>query len=62
LITKSWNIGEKSAVKGYKLKIIVNEAERLTLKEGNETMNYKGGFQDFSRRSKNYEVFLNIYS
>ena len=62
LITRSWNVGEKSAVKGYKLKIIVNEQEKLTLQAGNETINYKGGFQDFARRGKNYEVYLNIYS
>jgi hypothetical protein len=62
LITKSWDIGEKSAVKGYKWKIIVNEQEKSILQGGNETVNYIGGFQDFSRRSNNYEVFLNIYS
>jgi hypothetical protein len=62
LITKSWNVGEKSAVKGYKLKVIVDKQEKLVLQEGNETANSKGAFQDFARRSRSYEVSLNIYS
>ena len=62
LISKSWNVGEKSAIKGYKLKIIIDEQEKLILQEGNETETYKGGFQDFPRRGRNYEIFLNVYS
>ena len=62
LITKGWNVGEKNPVKGYNLKVLVEKQEKLVLKAGNQTANYKAGFQDFSRRGKDYEVSLNIYS
>jgi hypothetical protein len=62
LIMKSWNVGEESAIKGYKFKVLVGEEEKFILNGGNETINYKGGFQDFARRSKDYEVSLNIYT
>lgn len=61
IIKNAWNIEEGSAVKGYKLKIIVEEEEILLLKEGNETRDYKGAFQDFAKGSNDYEISLNIY-
>ena len=41
---------------------MVEEQEKLSLQEGNETGNYKGSFQDFARQGINYEVSFNIYS
>lgn len=61
LIDNGWNINKQSAVKGYKFGIIAGEQEKLALKKGNETENYKGGFQDFQRRGKDYIVSLNVY-
>jgi hypothetical protein len=61
LIEKGWNINKESAIKGYLFKIIIDEQEGLVLQEGNETKNYKGGFQPFASRGKDYEVSLNIY-
>jgi len=61
LITKAWNVGEGSAVRGYKFSVSEDEVGTLLIKEGNETSNYKGAVQPFARRGKEYEVFLNIY-
>ncbi len=68
IIRNSWKFGEQSAIKGYKLGVIklLNTGEPgqgiFVLKEGNETRNYKGDFQDFARGSSSYEVSLNVYS
>jgi hypothetical protein len=62
LISSGWNIEEGSAVKGYSLKITVEEEEELAIEEGEKTSTFKGGFQDFSKSGKNYEISLNIYS
>ena len=61
MIESAWNVKEGSAVKGYRLKIMIDGNEKLILKEGNETRNYKGAFQDFAKGSSNYEVFLDVY-
>ncbi len=61
VIGKAWNVSEQSAVKGYKFTIKIEEEERLVLKEGNETRNYKGAFQDFAKRGDSYEVSLDVY-
>lgn len=62
IMDKSWNVGEQSAIKGYKLDITSAEQEKLMLEKGNETTNSKGGFQDFSVNGNDYKVALNIYS
>jgi len=62
LINSGWNVGNQSVVKGYNLKITINGQDKLTIKEGNETSNSKGGFQDFARSGSNYEVSLNVYN
>ncbi len=62
IIKTGWNVNEQSPIKGYKLNIRVEGEERLSLKEGNETKNYKGAFEDFAKEGKNYEISLNIYS
>ena len=61
IIGKTWNVGEGSAVKGYKFTIRIEEEEKWVLKEGNETGNYKGAFQDFAKRGNSYEVSLDVY-
>jgi hypothetical protein len=61
MIESAWNINEKSAVKGYKLSIMIEEEEKLLIKEGNETKNYKGAFQDFVKEGNDYEISLNVY-
>jgi hypothetical protein len=60
-IENSWNVKEGSAVKGYKLKIMLNKKEKLALSEGNETKSYKAAFQDFAKGSDDYELSLNVY-
>jgi len=62
IIGNAWNVKEGSAVKGYKLGIVVNGNEQFILKRGNETKNYKGSWEDFAVGSDNYEVLLNVYS
>ena len=62
LVEKGWNVGNQSAVKGYNLKVIADNQQKLMIKEGNETRNSKGGLQDFAQSGSNYEVSLNIYN
>lgn len=61
LIETSWNVGETSPVKGYVMKIIIEDEEKLVLEEGNKTGDYKGGFQDFARKGTNYEISFSTY-
>ena len=61
IIENAWNVKEGSAIKGYKLKVMVDGEEKFTIEKGNETRNYKGAFQDFSKGSSNYEVSLDVY-
>jgi len=61
VVEKAWNVNEQSAIKGYEFRVMVEDEERLLLKEGNETGNYKGGFEDFSKRSNMYTVSLDVY-
>jgi len=61
IIENAWNVKEGSAVKGYKFSVRVEEQEKLILKEGNETRNYKGAFQDFAKGGSSYEVSLDVY-
>jgi len=62
LTENGWQAGNGSAIKGYNLKVIVDETVNLEIKEGNETSNYKSGFQGFAKSGSNYEVSLDIYS
>lgn len=62
LINAGWNAGNQSIVKGYNLKITTDGQDKLIIKKGNETGNSKGGFQDFARSRRSYEVSLNVYN
>lgn len=61
IIKYSWNIGNESAVRGYELRIVIDDSNKLLIEDGNKTLNYKGGMQDFARSGKNYEVYFKIY-
>jgi len=61
IIENAWNVKEGSAVKGYKLKIMLDGEEKWELNGGNETKNYKGSWEDFPAGSGTYEVLLNVY-
>lgn len=61
IIEESWKVEGDRPVKGYELKIIVDEKEMLLLKKGNLTSNYKGSVQDFSRRGEDYELTFKAY-
>ena len=62
LADKGWNVGENSSIKGYDFKVFIEEQEKLSITKGNKTINFRGGFQDFTRSGKDYEVSLNVYS
>ncbi len=62
LVGNGWNVGANSSVKGYNLKVLIDGQEKLAIKNGNETINFKGGFQDFARSGRNYEVSLSVYN
>lgn len=61
LMKSGWNVNNQSSVKGYIL-TISGETEKLSIKEGNQTNNYVGGFQDFANNGQSYHVSLNVYS
>lgn len=61
MIRSAWNVSEQSAVRGYKLSIIVDDEEKNQVKEGNETTSYVGGFEDFARSGSDYKVALSVY-
>jgi hypothetical protein len=62
LVENGWQTGEQSSIKGYNFKIITNDKTTLEFKKGNETRNYKSGFQGFAKSRDNYEVTLDIYT
>ena len=45
IVDKTWKVGENYPVKGYELKITINQQEVLSFIEGNITKNYKGAVQ-----------------
>ena len=57
----SWNVGEDTFIRGYKLRMISEDEEIFMLEKGNITRNYKGALQPFSKRGKDYEVSFNLY-
>lgn len=62
IMKESWKVEGDRPVKGYELKIIVDESEEmLIIKEGNITQNSKGATEPFSRSGKDYEIFFNAY-
>ena len=66
LINASWNVGEKSPIKGYNLEVNkllgATKEKLLILSKGNETVDSKGDFNEFSGKGKRYEVSLILYS
>ncbi|VVB82070.1 Uncharacterised protein [uncultured archaeon] len=61
LIDSGWSVGNGSAIKGYQFKVMSEGNEKLIIQKGNETSNYKGGFQDFASGVDSYEVSLKVY-
>ena len=62
IVENSWNAGNESAIKGYVVGITVDGQGKIEIKKGNQTGEYEGGFQDFARSGRNYEVSLTIYN
>lgn len=58
VVEESWEIGEDRPVKGYELKISVNEEEMLFLKEGNITNNYRGSAEYLP---KEIDIYFTVY-
>lgn len=61
ILEQSWNIGENTPIKGYKLRIISDEKEILLLNKGQITSNSKGSTQEFVKRGNSFQVFFTIY-
>ncbi len=61
VVDSSWNVGNGSAIKGYKFAIVAENETIFLIQKGNETSNYRGGFQDFASGIDDYEVSLNVY-
>ena len=61
IINSGGNVGNGSAIKGYKFAVMNAGKQKLSIQKGNETSNYKGGIQDFASGVNSYEVSLNVY-
>jgi len=62
IVEESWEVEGDRPVKGYELRIILNEEEELLLlKKGNITRDYKGAMQDFSKGGDSIEVLFTAY-
>ncbi|MCK9596859.1 hypothetical protein M0R19_06740 [Candidatus Pacearchaeota archaeon] len=61
IVKESWRVGSGRPIQGYKLDILVNKEGMLMIKEGNETQNYEGSSQDFSRKGEDFEISVIIY-
>ena len=61
IVSESWPIGENRPVKGYELKINVNDNEMLFIREGNITSSFKGSLQSFSRGSSSIDISFRAY-
>ncbi len=62
IMKESWKVEGDRPIKGYELKIIVDESEEILMfKEGNITQNSKGAIEPFPRGGRSYEILLDIY-
>jgi len=61
LIKSGWNVNDQSAVKGYSFEVTAGDTSIFSLQAGNKTSDYKGAYQDFSKRSSTYVVSLDVY-
>lgn len=62
MLQESWVVDEKSLIRGYSLRIILEEEEEiLNITIGNETSTSKGSSQDFVKSGDLIEVFLTVY-
>jgi len=59
---EGWSVGEQSPIKAYEFNIMADDQIQLTFNEGNKTLNYKAGMQNFARNGVEYGVTLNLYS
>jgi len=60
IVTKSWKL-ENRPVTGYLLEISANDETIITLNNGNNTKNYKGGIQDFSKSGNLIEISFKAF-
>jgi len=58
VVEESWKVGGDRPVKGYELKINVNEEEMLFLTEGNITNNYRGSAEYLP---KEIDIYFTVY-
>jgi len=62
LIKTGWNVGTKSAIKGYQFAVMSGNQGIFLLQEGNQTRDYKSALQNFARGTESYDVSLKVYS
>ena len=58
IVEESWDVGEDRPVKGYALKIMLEEEEILFLEEGNITNNYRGSEEYLPQ----IDIYFTVYS
>ncbi len=58
---ESWDVGENTPTKGYKLEIITGDSLMVNITKGNETRNLKGSFQEFSKGGELFQIYFTVY-
>lgn len=58
IVEESWEVEGDRPIKGYELRIILDEEELLILKKGNVTRNYKGSVQYLA---KELDIYFTAY-
>jgi hypothetical protein len=62
MLQDSWKVDEESVIKGYSLRIILEEEEEiLNIDKGVQTSSSKGSSQEFVKSGDLVEIFLTIY-
>ncbi len=58
ILEENWGVGEESPVKGYEMRIKLDEREIFYSEKGNKTRDYKGAIQILPRKT---EILFRVY-
>jgi len=61
ILEESWNVGPRSVVKGYNLKIFLSDDEIFDAFKGNLTRNAMGASQTYQKSGEMLEFFFTLY-
>jgi len=62
ILDESWTVGEENPLKGYDFDILANGQGLISVRQGNQTSNYKGALQDLTKGPYSISISLQVYS